>query len=144
QSLELILLKPGLRGPHRLTMSFGSDVGCRLHDLDLFRRLEHAHLVHDRRRIDDRLRRMNGLAIYCTHARDLFDDRVVELAIHAETVVKHVCAVEKFRQLRLKLPGWKCLSRAKLTLRAFDTRATSVPDLSFRISRPHKQRVFFV
>ena len=125
-------------------MSFGSDVRSCLHDLDLFRRLEHAHLVHNRCRVNDRLRRVYGLAIDCTHACDLSDDGVVELAIHTEPVIKHVGTFEKFLQLRPKLRSRKRFCCSKLALRAFNSSATPVPDLSFRISRPHKQRVFLV
>ena len=124
QRFDLILLHPGPHGLHRFAMSFGGDVGRGLHDLDLILALQHAHLVNDRRRIDDRLRRMNRLAIRSAHPRDLFDDRVVEIAIHAEPVIEHVSTVEKLRQLRLKLCDRKRLVRAKLALRAFNTRAT--------------------
>ena len=63
QGLDLILPHTGLGCLHCLAMCFGSDVRRSLHDLDLFRRLEHAHLVHDRRRIDDRLWWVDRLAI---------------------------------------------------------------------------------
>jgi len=67
QRLKLILFHPSLSCLHRLAMSFSSDVSRSLHDLDLFGRLEHAHLVYDRRRVDDRLRRVHRLAIPRAH-----------------------------------------------------------------------------
>ena len=122
-------------------MSFRSNVGGRLHDLQLFRALNHAHLVNDRRRIDNRLRWMNRLAIQRTHAADLFNDPVVEISIDAQPVIEHVSAIEKLGQLPVKLLDRKSLIRPKLTLRAFNTGATTVPNLSFWISWSHKQRV---
>ncbi len=63
QRFHLKLLHPRLHGLHRFAMSFGSDVGSSLHDLDLFRSLHNAQLVHNRRRINDCLWRVNRLAI---------------------------------------------------------------------------------
>src|SRR6185503_6918624 len=89
----------------------------------------------------DGLRRMNRFPVQRTHTRDLFDNRVVEIAIYAEPVIEHFSAVEIVGEFWRKLRNRISLARAKLTLRTFNTRATPVPDLSFRISRPHKQRV---
>src|ERR1041384_3104922 len=125
-------------------MRFGGDVGRGLHDLQLFMTLEHTHLVDDRGRIDDRLRWIDRLAIHCSHARDLLHDRVVEMLVYTETVIKHVRAIEKLSQLRLKLRDRKSIFSSKLTLCALDTSASPVPNLSFRIFGTHKQRELLV
>src|ERR1043165_366811 len=144
QRLDFVLLHARSHCLHRFAVSFGGDVGRGLHDLQLFGTLQHTHLVNDRRRIDDRLRWVDRLAIQRSHARDLLDDRIVELLVHPETVVKDVCAIEKVSQLRLKLYDRKSIFSPKLTLRAVDTGSASIPNLSFRISWTHKQRVLLV
>src|SRR5215211_6647196 len=133
QRFDLKLLHAGSHGLHRFAMSFRGDVSRSLHDRNLILSLQYAHLVNDRRRIDNRLGRMNRLAIQRAHARDLLDDRVVEIAVRTKPVIKYVSTVEKLRQLRLKLCDRKRLFRTKLALRAFDTCAAPVPNLTFRI-----------
>src|ERR1044071_1704051 len=144
QRLDFVLLHAGSYRLHRLAMCFSGYIGRGLHDLQLFRTLQHTHLVNDRGRIDDGLRWIDRLAIQRSHARDLLDDRVVEILVHTETVIKHVSAVEKVSEFRLKLRDRKRIFSPKLTLRTVDTCTSPVPNLSFRISRTHKQRVFLV
>src|SRR6185503_10525037 len=120
-------------------MSFRSDVSGGLHDLQLLQTLDHAHLVNDRRGIHDRLWRMNRLAIQRAHPADFFNDQIIETWINAETVIEHVGAVEKLAEPCSELLDRKSLTSPKLTLRTFNTRATAVPNLFLRISRPHKQ-----
>src|SRR5215203_7469169 len=133
QRLYLILLHSRLHSLHRLAMSFGGDVGGGLHDLYFFRALEYAHLVNDRSRIHNRLRRMNRLAVPPTHFHQLFDDRVVQLSIGSQPVVENVCSIEIPVQLCFKLLDRKSFVSAELTLCTLDAPATAVPNLSFRI-----------
>src|SRR5688500_4343162 len=84
---------------------------------------------------------MNRLAVHTAHRTELANDRVVEIAIDAETVIKNVGIDEYFAQLAVELGNRKRCLRTKLAHRAFDTRPTAVPNLSLRIARPYKQRV---
>src|SRR6185295_3460441 len=95
QCLYFVLRHAWSHGLHCFAMCFSGDVGRGLHDLQLFWTLQHTHLVDNRRRIDNRLRWIDRLAIQRSHARNLLDDRVVENPAHTETVVEHVRAVEK-------------------------------------------------
>src|ERR1044072_9853487 len=63
QCLDVVLLHAGSHSLHRFAMSFGGDVGRSLHDLELFGSLQHTHFMNDPRRIDDRLRWIDRLAI---------------------------------------------------------------------------------
>ena len=114
-------------------MGFGGNVGSALHQLDLFRRLQHAHLVNDRRGIDDGSRRMNRLAIERAHLRNLADDRVVEIGVDAEAVVKFVSAVENVLKLLFKLRDREMIRQrqthsSRLQLRRVVPPKSPVPD----------------
>ena len=82
-----------------------------------------------------------GLRFVSAHPNDLADDRVVEIAIHTESVIEFFSAIEELLQLFIKLRDRKRLVGTKLPLCTFDAGTTPVPDLSFRIARAHKQRV---
>src|SRR6185436_10184272 len=94
QCFDFILFHSRSCGFHCFAMSFGSYVGSALHQLNLVIALEYAHLVDDRRGIDNCLWWMNRFAVECPHPSDLPDDGVVKVGIYTEPVIEFVRAVE--------------------------------------------------
>ncbi len=122
-------------------MRLGGNVCRLLHQLDLFRRLEHTHLVNDSRGIDNHTRGMNRLPVHRAHLRNLANDCVVEIRVYTEAVVKLFSAVENVLQLLGKLRDGKRFVGAEITFRAFNAGAAPNPDFLFRIARAHEKRV---
>src|SRR6476660_1225504 len=89
-------------------------------------------------------RRMDRLAVERAHLRDLPNDGVVEIRIGAKTEVKFVCAIKYVLKLRFKLGNGKRFVGAKLFLRAFNSGATSHPNLLLRVTRTNEQGVLLV
>src|SRR5438445_1923806 len=102
-------------------MSFSRNVGSALHDFDLLITLEHAHLVQDRRWIDDGPRRFQRFSICLAHDRKLLNEFFIKLRTAiAKRVVEFLWPIQNLRQLCVKLTYVESLVSAVIFLRAFD------------------------
>src|SRR5262245_3322572 len=99
--------------------------------------------MHDGRWIDNGPWRVNRFSVNRPHLGDLLNDFVVEFFVDSKAVVKNLSTVEDLIQLAVKLGRGKCFVCAKVTLRTFNARTPAIPDLSFWITRPDKERVLF-
>ena len=84
QRLDFKFLHAMTHRLHGFAVRFSGNVCSALHQFNLFGTLEHSHLMNDRCRIDDRLRRMNGFSIHRAHASNLPNDRIVEIEPEAK------------------------------------------------------------
>src|SRR2546429_9308680 len=142
ESLDLIFLQSSARRLHRFNMAFRCDVCGALHEFDLIIAFEKPQLVNDRAGVYDRFGRADSATFQCAHSPDSIDNCFVQRGVAvADAVVETVYAVEKISELLCKLAYGKRFVRAVLTLRAFDSGPSSVPDFPFRIARADKERV---
>src|SRR6266850_1632673 len=116
ERFNFVFLHARSNGFHRLNVGFSCNVGSLLHQLNLFRTLQHPQLMDNRRRIDDRSGRMYGLSIEGAHVGNLADDAIVEIGVYAKPIVKLLSAIEDLMKLFIKLRNWKRLISSEFTL----------------------------
>src|SRR6185369_7677195 len=141
QSLNLVLLHAGTSGLHRFHVCFSSYVGSALHELEFIGALQHAHLVNDGGGIDYDLRRMNRLSIQGAHSGNLTNDRVIEIAIDTQSIVKRVSTIEKILKFFVKRDYRKGFVGAEILFGAFHTGTPAIPDFAFGIAWADKECV---
>ena len=139
QRLDFVLFHARAHGLHGLDVGFGGDICGALHDLYLFVTLEHAHLMNDRSRVDNRSRRFQRLAIRLPHQRQLANDFLVHLwSAVPEGVVEDCRPIQQFGEFFVKLADRKRLVGAVVAHCAINPGAIAIPNFAFRITWSHE------
>ncbi len=140
EGLDLRLIHSGLNFLHRQDVSFGGNIGSTLHERDLLVALVKPHVADDRRRVDDRVRRISGLETPDPLLGKVAEDLLVESTVDGESVIELVVPVEDLAEVGGKPVDRERAVGAEILDRALGALTAAEPRLHERVARPYVER----